>query len=38
MEDVTSSDQAGMNPGEATLLARMQAGNDDAFEACVRAS
>jgi RNA polymerase sigma-70 factor, ECF subfamily len=36
MENAIPSGQSGMNPDEATLLARMQAGDDDAFEVCVR--
>jgi hypothetical protein len=28
--------QSGTNPDEAALLARMQAGDGDAFEVCVR--
>jgi RNA polymerase sigma-70 factor, ECF subfamily len=36
MENAIPSGQSGMNPDEAALLARMQAGDDDAFEACVR--
>jgi len=34
---VAGSREAGAVADEATLLARMQAGDDDAFEACVRA-
>jgi RNA polymerase sigma-70 factor (ECF subfamily) len=38
MEDmVAGSREAGTVADEATLLVRMQAGDDDAFEACVRA-
>ena len=36
MLDATSPGQCSTNPDEAALLARMQAGDDDAFEACVR--
>src|SRR5262245_5523591 len=37
MHDATPPGQSGMNLDEAALLARMQAGDDDAFEACARA-
>jgi RNA polymerase sigma-70 factor, ECF subfamily len=37
MEDMASPGRPGPIPDEATLLARMRAGDDDAFEACVRA-
>jgi RNA polymerase sigma-70 factor (ECF subfamily) len=36
MHDATPRGQSGMNLDEAALLARMQAGDDDAYEACVR--
>jgi RNA polymerase sigma-70 factor (ECF subfamily) len=36
MEDTARPDQSETNLGEAALLARVQAGEDDAFEACVR--
>jgi RNA polymerase sigma-70 factor (ECF subfamily) len=37
MEDAAPLGPSGTNPDEATLLARMQVGDDDAFEACLRA-
>jgi RNA polymerase sigma-70 factor (ECF subfamily) len=36
MEDMVGDTRSGTIPDEATLLARMQAGDEDAFEACVR--
>jgi RNA polymerase sigma-70 factor (ECF subfamily) len=36
MHDAARSGQSGTNLDEPTLLARMQAGDDVAFEACVR--
>jgi RNA polymerase sigma-70 factor (ECF subfamily) len=36
MVDAAPLGQSGTNPDEAALLARMQAGDDDAFETCVR--
>jgi RNA polymerase sigma-70 factor (ECF subfamily) len=36
MEDMAPTSRPGMILDEATMLARMQAGDDDAFEACVR--
>ncbi len=36
MDDVVPTSETVAIPDEATLLARMQAGEDDAFEACVR--
>jgi RNA polymerase sigma-70 factor (ECF subfamily) len=36
MEDVAPSGQSGATLDEAALLARMQAGHEDAFEVCVR--
>jgi RNA polymerase sigma-70 factor (ECF subfamily) len=36
MEHAAPPGQSGTNLDEAALLARMQAGDDDAFEACVR--
>jgi RNA polymerase sigma-70 factor, ECF subfamily len=36
MEDMAAPGRAALIADEATLLARMQAGDDDAFEACVR--
>jgi len=36
MEDAASPGQSRTNLNEAALLARMQAGDDGAFEACVR--
>jgi RNA polymerase sigma-70 factor (ECF subfamily) len=36
MANAAPPGQSGMNIDEAALLARMQAGNGDAFEACVR--
>ena len=36
MENATAPDQSSTNLDEAALLARMQAGDDAAFEACVR--
>jgi RNA polymerase sigma-70 factor (ECF subfamily) len=36
MEDMAPASPARTIPDEATLLERMQAGDDDAFEACVR--
>ena len=36
MEDAALPGQSGANLDEAALLARMQAGDDDAFEVCVR--
>ena len=36
MVDAAQLGQSGVNPGEAALLTRMQAGDGDAFEACVR--
>jgi RNA polymerase sigma-70 factor, ECF subfamily len=36
MEDATPPGQSSTNPDEAALLARMHAGDDAAFEACVR--
>ena len=37
MEDMAPARSSATVPDEATLLAQMQAGDDDAFEACVRA-
>jgi RNA polymerase sigma-70 factor (ECF subfamily) len=37
MEETAPTGQAGTSQDEATLLARMRAGDEDAFEACVRA-
>jgi RNA polymerase sigma-70 factor (ECF subfamily) len=37
MAEAATVGQSGTNPDEAALLARMQAGDGDAFEACVRA-
>jgi RNA polymerase sigma-70 factor (ECF subfamily) len=37
MDDMASTNRSGSNLDEATLLARMQAGDDAAFEECVRA-
>ena len=37
MEDLTSAVGSGTAPDEAALLARMRAGDDAAFDACVRA-
>ncbi len=37
MDGMAPTNRSGSIPDEATLLARMQAGDDDAFEACVRA-
>jgi RNA polymerase sigma-70 factor (ECF subfamily) len=37
MEDMAPASPSATIPDETTLLARMQAGDDDAFEACVRA-
>ena len=36
MVDAAQLGQSGVNPDEAALLTRMQAGDGDAFEACVR--
>jgi RNA polymerase sigma-70 factor, ECF subfamily len=36
MEDMVGDTRSATVPDEATLLARMQAGDEDAFEACVR--
>jgi RNA polymerase sigma-70 factor (ECF subfamily) len=36
MEDLAQPSQSGLDLDEAALLARMQAGDDGAFEACVR--
>jgi hypothetical protein len=36
MEDPAQPSQSGMNLDEAALLARLQAGDGDAFETCVR--
>jgi RNA polymerase sigma-70 factor (ECF subfamily) len=36
MEDMTPTSRSGTFPDETALLAGMQAGSDDAFEACVR--
>ena len=36
MEDATATGQSGTDPDEAALLARMRAGDESAFEACVR--
>jgi RNA polymerase sigma-70 factor, ECF subfamily len=36
MEDATATGQSGTSPDEAALLARMRAGDESAFEACVR--
>ena len=36
MHDAAPPGESGMNLDEAALLARMQAGDDDAFAACVR--
>jgi DNA-directed RNA polymerase specialized sigma24 family protein len=36
MEDMDSSGRSGMALDEAALLAGMQAGDDGAFQACVR--
>ncbi len=37
MEGMDPTNRSGTIPDEATLLAQMQAGDDDAFDACVRA-
>ena len=37
MEGMAPTNRSGTVPDEATLLARMRVGDDDAFEACVRA-
>jgi RNA polymerase sigma-70 factor (ECF subfamily) len=37
MEGMAPTNRSGTVPDEATLLARMQAGEEDAFDACVRA-
>ena len=37
MEGMDPTNRSGTIPDEATLLARMRAGEDDAFDACVRA-
>jgi RNA polymerase sigma-70 factor (ECF subfamily) len=36
MESLAPPDPSGAIPDEAVLLARIQAGDDDAFETCVR--
>ena len=36
MEGMAPTNRSGTIPDEATLLARMRAGDDDAFDACVR--
>jgi RNA polymerase sigma-70 factor (ECF subfamily) len=36
MDDMAPASQTGTTPDEPTLLTRMQAGNEEAFEACVR--